>query len=189
MADKKKINVLIDGRNFTIIGNSSKEYVYQIASHVDDRIKEMTDKNSRLSGSMAATLAAINIADDYYKTNIELESLKSKSKAPMEEHDSLIGQLEEAKGKIEELEKKLKDNNEEVLNTKKENEKLLGANESYDQALELKEKELKDSQNMIKKLQDKIFDNQMELIETKKELDESIKLYDDEKNVFTKEEV
>lgn len=189
MTEKNKINVLIDGRNFTIMGNGSKEYVYQLASHVDEKIKEMTDKNNKLSGSMAATLAAINIADDFYKTNIELKSLKSESKAPMEEYDSLIDELKEANLKIEKFKKDCNSYKDELLDAKRDNERLSKTNESYDQALELKEIELKDSQNMIKRLQDKIFDNQMELIEIKKELEEVVKLYDSEKNIFIKEEV
>ena len=61
MTEKNKINVLIDGRNFTVIGNGSENYVYKIASYVDEKIRETKDKNDKLSGSMAATLAALNI--------------------------------------------------------------------------------------------------------------------------------
>lgn len=187
MTEQNKINVLIDGRNFTVIGNGSKEYVYQIASHVDEKIKEMTDKNDKLSGSMAATLAAINISDELYKKDKELKSLKSESKAPMEEYGDLINELEEANKSVEGLQINCNNYKDELDKVKRENELLSKSNNKQNHALELKEQELKESQDMIKKLQDKVFSSQMELIEIKKELEEAIKLYDSEKNIFIKE--
>lgn len=189
MTKKNKINVLIDGRNFTIIGNSSKEYVYGLASDVDEKIKEMTDKNSKLSSSMAATLAAINIADELHKTREELDSLKSKSKGPMEKHHTLVSELKKSNEIVGKLEKDCERYRDELLANKKKNEELDKSHKNNIQALELKEKELKNSQEMIKKLQDKIFENQMELIDIKKELEEAIKTYDNEKNMFNREEV
>jgi cell division protein ZapA len=189
MTEKNKIDVLIDGRNFTVIGNGSEKYVRSIASYVDKKIKEMTEKNDRLSSSMAATLAALNITDELYKVSIELKSLKDEAKAPMEEYDIVVKQLKEAKAKIEELEKSCNIYKDELLDTKREKEGLSKTVEKQNQALELKEKELQDSQNMIKRLQDKIFDNQIELIEIKKELEEALKTYDTERNIFSKEEI
>jgi cell division protein ZapA len=188
MTNENKINVLIDGRNFTVVGNGSEEYVQNLASYVDGKIKEMTSKNNKLSASMAATLAALNITDEFYRTSIELKSLKNESKAPMEEYDTLVSKLDEAKTTIEELEKKCNIYKDELLDTKRENERLNKKVEKHNQALLMKEKELQDSQNMIKKLQDKIFDNQIELIEIKKELEEALKSYDNERNIFSKEE-
>lgn len=189
MTEKNKINVLIDGRNFTVVGNGSKEYVQMLASYVDEKIKEMTNKNDKLSGSMAATLAALNITDEFYKVNKELKTLKNQTKAPMEEYNTLHNELKEAKDKIQILEKSCNTYKDELLDAKRENERLNKNIEKQNQALKLKEKELKDSQNMIKKLQDKIFDNQIDLIETKKELEELIKSYNSERNIFSKEEI
>jgi cell division protein ZapA len=189
MTEKNKTNVLIDGRNFTVIGNGSEEYVHRLAAYVDRKIKEMTSKNDRLSSSMAATLAALNISDELYKSMKELEILKSKSKTPMENYESILEQLKDIKKKNEELEMDCNIYKDELLDMRRENERLNKEVESYTQALKLKEKELQDSQNMIKKLQDKIYDSQIQLIESKKELEEALRLYDKEKNIFSKEEV
>lgn len=189
MTEKNKINVLIDGRNFTVVGSGSEEYVRKLAAYVDEKIKEMTSKNDRLSGSMAATLAALNITDELYRTSIELKSLKNVAKAPMEEHDNLTNKLGKAKNEIEELEKNCNLYKDELLDTKRENERLSKNVEKHNQALDLKEKELQNSQNMIKRLQDKIFDNQIELIEIKKELEEALRSFDNERNIFSKEEI
>ncbi len=59
---------------------SSEEYIKSLADYVDKKLKEMTNKNNKLSSSMAAILAALNIADELIRPMDELESLKSKAK-------------------------------------------------------------------------------------------------------------
>ncbi|QQY80376.1 cell division protein ZapA [Keratinibaculum paraultunense] len=189
MTKKNKVDVLIDGRNFTVIGEGSEEYIRNLASYVDEKIKEMTSKNDKLSASMAATLAALNIADELYKTKRELNNLKSEAKAPMEQYDTIVTQLEKAKIKIKELEESCNIYKDELLDTKRAYDDLVKTVEEQNQALKIKEKELEESQRMIKKLQEKIFDSQIELIETKKELEEALKTFESESNIFNKEEI
>lgn len=189
MTSKKKINVTIDGRNFTVVGDSSEDYVKTLAEYVDKKIKEMTQKNDKLSSSMAATLACLNISDELYRLHRELESLRKEAKGPMENYDNLMNQLDAERAKNEELTKKLDSYKDEILDTKRQNEQLHNEVDTYKKALDMKEKELKESQKLIKKLQDKVFENQMELLEVKKELEEVIKTYDSEKNLFSKEEI
>lgn len=186
---KKKININIDGRNFTVVGDGSEEYVRKLASHVDKKITDITSKNDKLSSSMAATLAAFNITDEFYKSNEELETLKNEAKDPMKNYDNILEQLDEQKRNNEELTGKYKAYKEEVMDTRQQNQLLNEEIENNKRALAIKEKELQENQKLIKKLQNKIFENQMELIETKKELEEVLKSYNDEKNIFSKEEI
>ena len=189
MKDNKKVEVLIDGRNFTIVGDEPGEYIRNIASYVDEKIKDMTEKNSRLSASMAATLAAINITDELFKERKELSSLELEAKAPMEKYDELVRDLEDAKDTIDRLKEEANTYKAEILDLQNIKEKLESSIENESKVLELKEQELKDSEDIIKRLQDKVFDSQIELIETKKELDESLKSYEKEEKVHIKEEV
>ncbi|NLJ77891.1 MAG: cell division protein ZapA [Tissierellia bacterium] len=188
MTEKNRIDVFINGRNFTVVGNESSEYVYKLAAYVDGKIKEMTDKNDKLSGSMAAILAALNIADELHQTIQELSTLKKQTKTPVEEYEMLIKQSEDAKEELSQLRAKYLRTKEQLDSIRDQNRRLNSANEKNNQALKLKEKELYNGQNMIKKLQDKIFDNQIQLIETKKELEEILKLYD-EKSISDKKEI
>jgi len=149
----------------------------------------MTRKKDKLSASMAATLAALNIADELYKTKRELNNLKSEAKAPMEQYDTIVTQLEKAKIKIKELEESCNIYKDELLDTKRAYDDLVKTVEEQNQALKIKEKEHEESQRMIKKLQEKIFDSQIELIETKKELEEALKTFESESNIFNKEEI
>lgn len=189
MTNKKKVNVTIDGRNFTVIGDSSEDYIKKLADYVDKKIKEMTQKNDKLSSSMAAILACLNISDELYKLKRELETLKKKAKDPLENYENLIKELNMERAKNEELNKKIETYKDEILDAKRQNEQLNNEIEILNKALEMKEEELNESQKLIKKLQDKVFENQLELLEVKKELEEVIKTYDSEKNLFSKEEV
>lgn len=189
MTEKIKTNVTIDGRNFTVIGEGSEEYIKELAAFVDEKIKEMTSKNDKLSSSMAATLAALNIAHDLYKSNEELAKLKAEAKAPLENYNRILEQLEKEQNKNKELIVKCNTLKDEVIETKKQNELLSREIENLKRAMEIKERELKENQTLIKKLQDKIYENQVELIEVKKELEEVLKTVDEEKNLFSKEEV
>lgn len=188
MNENKKVEVLIDGRNFTIVGNEPRDYIRGIASYVDEKITEVTDKNDKLSGSMAATLAAINITDEYFKAKTELVKLKEEAKEPIEKYDELIEELENSKRKIEELNKKYEESKLHINNLEDEKEENDFKIKDNEKVLELKEKELKDNEDTIKRLQDKVFDSQVELIETKKELDESLKSFEKEK-IYSREEV
>lgn len=189
MTEKIKTNVTIDGRNFTVVGEGSEEYIKELAAFVDEKIKEMTSKNDKLSSSMAATLAALNIAHDLYKSNEELTKLKAEAKAPLENYNRILEQLEKEQNKNKELIVKCNTLKDEVIETKKQNELLIREIENLKRAMEIKERELKENQTLIKKLQDKIYENQVELIEVKKELEEVLKTVDEEKNLFSKEEV
>lgn len=189
MTKKIKTEVYIDGRNFTVVGSENEEYIKGLAKYVDMKIKDVSSKNARLCQTMSAILAALNIADELSTSNEILAELENQSKEPLEKYDDVQLELEAAKEKIKKLELQGMKNRDELLKSKMDNESMNKEIQKYNQALEIKEKELVDSQRMIKSLQDKIFDNQIELIETKKELGEVVKDLDKERNTFAKEEV
>lgn len=189
MTEKKKIEIRIDGRNFTVVGNKDEEYIKSLASYVNDKIKSLTSKNSRLCQTTAATLAALNISDELQSTKDKLLELESKAKDPIEKYGSINNELSQAKEEIENLEKEIHHYKDQLLKTKLESENLLKEISNQKQVMGIKESELTDSQKMIKNLQDKIYNNQIELIETKKELREVLKVLDDKNKVLIKEEV
>lgn len=176
--ERKKIDVEIDGREFKVVGSNSESYVKEIAAYVDTKIKNLTNKNSRLSQTMAATLAALNIADELKTKENELNELQNEAKEPLENYEGVISDWEKSQDKIKGLESKCNEYKHELLKIKMDNENLEKNIEKHIHAVELKESELSDSQKMIKSLQDQIFENQIELIEVKKELKESNKTND-----------
>ena len=73
---KEKISVNIAGKMYSIIGNENKEYINKIASYVDEKIATLIDNNSELTTERAAVLAALNIADDLFKSEENVDNLR-----------------------------------------------------------------------------------------------------------------
>jgi len=189
MTKKRKIDVLIDGRNFTVLGAEEEDYIIDLARYVDKKIKELASKNDKLCQTMSATLAALNIADEYHKSKIQLEELEKQSKDPMKKYGNAISKLDKAENKIKTLELQCAEYKDELFKTKIDIASMVKETEKLELDLEQKTKEQAKDQKTIRSLQDKIFDNQIELIDTKKELEEVIKKLDSGKNIFAGEEV
>lgn len=189
MTKKRKIDVLIDGRNFTVLGAEDEDYIIDLARYVDKKIKELTSKNDKLCQTMSATLAALNIADEYNKAKTELEELKKQSRDPIKKYGNAISKLDKAENKIKALELQCIEYKDESFKAKIHIASMAKEIEKLKLDLEEKAIEQEKEQKTIKALQDKIFDNQIELIESKKELEEVIKRLDSGKNIFAEEEV
>lgn len=187
MTERKRVDVMIDGRNFTIVGTDNEEYIRDLAYYVDKKIRNLASKNDKLSQIMAATLAALHIADELHMVKGELDDLKLKTRDPLEKYDDLDIELKESKEKIQELKEESKKNMESISLIKAEKDKLLKEIEEYKEVYKSKDEEIQDYKDQLQLLQDKNFQSQIELIETKKELTEFIRLLEDETSTFTKE--
>lgn len=172
MTSKRKINVSIDGRNFSVVGAEDEAYVRNLAYYVDQHIKKLASKNDRLDQTMAATLAALNIADELSKTNARLKELEQKSKEPLEKFGGVSKDLEDSQKRVQELEKLSLEYKDEVIKTKLSMEAQYNEISKIKEDLEGKELEIEELKNRNKALQDKNFQLNMELIEVKKELNE-----------------
>ncbi len=179
MADKKKVTVNINGYSCAIIGEESEEYIQYIAKYVDGKVKEILNKNNRLSQSMVAMLAAITIADEYYKANSELIELKENIAEPLKELEKLRKSYNLDNNKIQILEEECEGYKVKLEEMKKSEQTMQNRLKQYEEDLALKEKEIQNSQKIISQLQNKLFENQIELVQTKKELEEFIKTFDE----------
>ncbi len=74
--EKIKTIVSIGGKEYTICGTDSAEYIHRVALKVNGKLDEIKRANPDLNNIQLAMLTAINIADDYMKANDELQSLK-----------------------------------------------------------------------------------------------------------------
>lgn len=86
---KNKVEVKIAGKDYTILGTESEEYIQKIGLYIDRKMNEVMRSNSKLSTSMAAVLTAMNVADDYFKC-YENESLLKKELKKLHEELSEI---------------------------------------------------------------------------------------------------
>ena len=176
MPNKRKINVSIDGRNFSVVGAEDETYVRNLAYYVDQHIKNLASKNDRLDQTMAATLAALNIADELSKTSAKLKELEQRSKEPLEKFGGIAKELENAEKKVQELEKLCLEYKDELIKSKLSMEGQYNEVIKIKEELEMKDLEVEDLKKQNKALQEKNFQSNMELVEVKKELNE-LRLY------------
>ena len=108
MSGKNKVEVKIQGRQYTIVASEPDEYIYKIASYVDKKINEVSDMNSRLSMDMAAVLSAINIADEYYKSQKTEDSLRRQLLDYVEEARRSDEKIKMLEFEVSEIKAKLK---------------------------------------------------------------------------------
>ena len=122
MKNKNDVEVLINGRRYTISGFESAEYLQKVATYINSKYAEFKNQDYyyNLDMELRSILLAINIADDYFKTEKEKQSLtrenEHKDKIILDmkhevidkekENDDLRQKLEAAEKRITELEAK-----------------------------------------------------------------------------------
>ena len=75
MAEKSKTTVRISGKEYTLVGEESPEYIQRVASLLDEKMAEVERSSMPLSTSMTAILAGLNLADDLCKAQDENQAL------------------------------------------------------------------------------------------------------------------
>ena len=96
---KNKITVSIAGQEYTMVAAEGEDYVRRVAAHVDSQMREVLS-HGRLSQADGAVLAAMNIADQYFKEQKAAENLRRQIKEYLEEATKLKMELSEAKREI-----------------------------------------------------------------------------------------
>ncbi len=89
MTAKNRVDVRISGKDYTLVGAESEEYIQRVALYIDRKMNEVTRMNSKLSTSLAAVLTAINVADDYFKIQESEANVKKELKRAQEELELL----------------------------------------------------------------------------------------------------
>ncbi|EPR13968.1 cell division protein ZapA [Ruminiclostridium papyrosolvens] len=97
MTNKNKTEVYIYGSRYTVSGAESEEYMHKLSLYVDKKMREFSEVNNALSSGMISVLAAINIADDYFKTLDKLVNITKN------QHIQTELMEKEYKQKVEEL--------------------------------------------------------------------------------------
>ena len=92
LTGKNKVEIKIAGKDYTVVGAESEEYIQRVGLYIDRKMVEIMRVNSKLSTSMAAVLAAINVADDYFKSHESETNLKKELKKLTEENEALKGE-------------------------------------------------------------------------------------------------
>ena len=72
---RKRIEVKINRRKYTIVGTESKEHIELVAKLVDDKMNEIYEANKHLDTTKLAVLTAVNTMNDYLKLKADYDDL------------------------------------------------------------------------------------------------------------------
>lgn len=78
--EKKRTTVEIYGQQYVIVGTESVEHVRLVASMVNNKMREIGQKNPSLDSTKLAVLTAVNAVNDYLKIKDQLERLERELK-------------------------------------------------------------------------------------------------------------
>ncbi len=131
VAEKNKVEVRIGGKDYTLVGVESEEYLQKVALYIDKKMNEIMRVNNKLSTSMASVLSAVNVADDYFKA-----------------YENVINLNKDLKAANEEIER-LKEENRRLTN---ENAIVSNKNTNFQLELAKREAELNEVRNSLEKI-------------------------------------
>lgn len=113
---KNRVKLNICGADYVIISDEPEEYMKEIASMVDDEMRETIEKNDRISMTMSAVLSALKYCDEFVKATRNEDNLRDQIKSYLEEcakyrseSDSKDTEIARLKKQIEDLNLKLKE--------------------------------------------------------------------------------
>ena len=106
-----KVTININGMNYNLTGEKDEKYLQGVANFVDGRIKEIISKKANLSTTAATVLAAVNIADELYECDLELDKA-IKDKNDIDDENALL------KKKLDEINLQLENALKEKVNVK-----------------------------------------------------------------------
>lgn len=95
--ESNKVKVRIYGQEYTIAGEKDEESIRKIASHVNEKMRELGRSFSSNGQGTLAVLTAINLADEFFEATDENIRIKEENKKLREETEHYINLWEEAK--------------------------------------------------------------------------------------------
>ena len=89
MEDKKQtVTVNIYGEDYPIRGDADSEYILQVASYLDAKMREVALRSGNKSPSKVAILAAMNITDELFRarnaSSAEVKTIEEKTQTTLE---------------------------------------------------------------------------------------------------------
>lgn len=79
-ADKNRVNVEIYGQQYTIVGEEATSHLRYVGLSVDEKMREIAEKNPSLDTTKLAVLTAVNAVHDYYKLLERIKTLELEQK-------------------------------------------------------------------------------------------------------------
>ena len=103
---ENRITVTICGEEYTFTAEESPSYMQKVAGMVNEKMSYIL-ANSHVSRTDAAILAAVNIADEYFKNQGASENIRSQLKNYLDEANKAKAEASECRRELFKLQQKL----------------------------------------------------------------------------------
>lgn len=107
--EKKKVKVLINDAEYTLVTAEPAEYVQRVAVKVDRTMSEISATDKKLSTAMLSMLTSINLADELVRLEEAADNLRKQVAEYSKNEEILSSQVAEKDAKIKELEEKVQE--------------------------------------------------------------------------------
>ena len=98
-----KLRLNVGGIEYYINSEDDQSYIQGLGNELNSRIAQLMEKNSVLSTTMAAVLAALEYLDESKKLRLDAENLRSQMKGYIEDSATARLEADEARREIERL--------------------------------------------------------------------------------------
>lgn len=175
-----RVTVNIFGQEYTISGDESQDRMIQVASWVDNKMREIEEATGNaLPSSSMAVLSAVNIANEYFACKDELEETRKIAEQLEGDTQHYIQLWDEAKKNFLEykeenaaIQKQKEQLTAKLQAKEKEVEKIIQGQGSIQEEIQKGiQTKLAEAEARYKDLENNFFDLQMENIRIKSELE------------------
>jgi cell division protein ZapA len=90
---KKQYHIRVLGEDISVLSDSGDEYVETVVKYVNDKVKEIQNTTKTINTVHVAILAALNIADEYYKVKEIKEDICQQMESRSEKLIHLINEI------------------------------------------------------------------------------------------------
>lgn len=99
---KKRTIVSICDMEYSLLGDENADYTVRVSEYVDKKMREVKNL-SGMSTLDAAVLAAVNIADDYFRTVDSAENLRMQLKDYFDELSGLKDEVSQLRRELSKM--------------------------------------------------------------------------------------
>ena len=109
MNNRTETEVIINGKQYSLVGYESEEYLQKVASYINSKYAEVRAQKwyKDISADMRSVVLEINLADDYFKMKSKLSEVTDEAEDRDNEIYKLKHDLIAAQGEIQDLQRKI----------------------------------------------------------------------------------
>lgn len=104
---KNRVRLTICGTECVVSSDDTESYVRSVGEEVEKAIQDITDKNERVSLTMAAIITALSFCDDAHRASAAADNLRSQIKDYLEDSSRARLETEEARREMERMKKEI----------------------------------------------------------------------------------